>query len=77
VKKTRSDSISHIGLEYYLNQPYSLIRHHGKGYEDFIKAIQPPEPYKVTKTQLASMFNVSVVTIDKWIQLWKEEERRK
>jgi len=74
-RKPRKDSISHIGLEYYLDQPFSLVRHNQKGYSDFVKAMNPPEPLKVNKTKLAAMFNVSVVTIDKWIHLWKEEKR--
>ena len=69
----RRDAISHMGLEYYLNLPHSVAKHNGQSYEDFVKAVDLPEPLRVNKTRLAALFGVSVVTIDKWIKVWEDE----
>lgn len=69
----RKDAITHLGLEYYLNQPHSIVRHGGHSYDDFVRAVDLPSPLRVNKARLAEMFNVSRPTVDKWVKLWEEE----
>lgn len=72
---TRQDSIRNIGLEKHLESTRKI--HNGKGYTELVKYIEfgkeMGEPLPIMK--MARAFNVTRVTIEKWLNIYEEESR--
>jgi hypothetical protein len=65
-------SIKNIGLKNYLDQ--TAEQHNGYGYDFFRKSIEVPVP--PTTNSLARTFNVSRLTMGKWLSIYKEEQKK-
>jgi len=74
---TRPDSIRSLGLERHLNTTKDL--HNNRGYAELVKYInlgdELVEPLPVTR--MARAFNVTPITMDKWLIIYHEEKRPK
>lgn len=72
---TRQDSIRVIGLERHLEATKS--QHNDRDYAELVKYIKTfqdmGEPLPIMK--MARAFNVTRVTIEKWLNIYDEESR--
>lgn len=72
---TRQDSIRVIGLEKHLETTRG--QHNNRGYAELVKYIdfgkEMGEPLPIMK--MARAFNVTRVTIEKWLNIYDEESR--
>lgn len=68
----RPDSIRMMGLKKYLDN--SKDRHNGFGYDRFVELVRVPKPPSVSS--LARIFNVSDITIRKWMTVLELEQKR-
>lgn len=64
--------ISEKGLKNHLDQTKQM--HNNYGYDDFVRLIQREEDEgEFSKSKIANLFNISRVTLDKWIEIHDAE----
>lgn len=68
-------SITDKGLKNHLNATKDL--HNGYDYADFVKMVTPDKDgtQPVNKANIARLFKVNRLTVDKWIAIYKEEAK--
>lgn len=67
----RPDSIKAIGLKKYLDQ--TADQHNNFGYEYFVKLVNVPRT--PSTSSMARIFNVSDLTVRKWLSIYEDEKR--
>lgn len=66
----RKDSIRWMGLKKYLNR--TAAEHNNLGYDYFEKLVSVPR--QPSTSSLARIFNVTDLTVRKWMTIYEEEK---